>query len=55
MEKDVWRGQIRAPLDVIEWFKEQGKDRFTSLNSVMVEALREYRDRRKTEERSRNG
>ncbi|MGE8518945.1 MAG: hypothetical protein ACN6OK_01785 [Alcaligenes faecalis] len=55
MDKDVWRGQMRAPLDVIEWFKGQAKDRFTSLNSVMVEALREYQERRKTEGGGLNG
>lgn len=45
MENDVWRGQMRAPAEVIDWLKARAKERFTSLNSVVVEALREYQER----------
>lgn len=45
METDQWRGQMRAPMDVIEWVKAHAKKRFTSMNSIVVEALREYKDR----------
>lgn len=50
MKPEEWRGQMRAPADVIEWFKAQAKERFTSLNSVMVEALREYKTQRTREQ-----
>lgn len=46
MEENVWRGQVRAPADVVGWLKDQAKDRFTSLNTIMVEALREYQKNR---------
>lgn len=50
MKTDEWRGQMRAPIDVIAWMKEQARERFTSMNSIMVEALREYKERRVTEQ-----
>lgn len=53
METDVWRGQMRAPADVIEWLKAHAKSRFTSLNSVVVEALREYQERRSQEQEAK--
>lgn len=46
MEENVWRGQVRAPADVVEWLKDEAKDRFTSLNTIIVEALREYQKNR---------
>lgn len=46
MKTEEWRGQMRAPMDVIEWVKAHAKERFTSMNSIIVEALREYKDRR---------
>lgn len=46
MKTDEWRGQMRAPIDVIEWVKAHARERFTSMNSIVVEALREYKERR---------
>lgn len=45
MRTDEWRGQMRAPMEVIDWIKVHAKDRFTSMNSIVVEALREYKEK----------
>lgn len=41
---------MRAPVDVVEWVKTHAKDRFTSMNSIFVEALREYKARHEPRE-----
>lgn len=51
MKKQVWRGQFRAPLDLINWAKGQASDRFMTLNAVLVEALREYKENKEGEAR----
>jgi len=51
MEHEEWRGQLRAPTDVMEWIRIYAKERFTSMNAIAVEALREYKARRMEQEK----
>lgn len=53
MKNDEWRGQMRAPMDVIEWMKGRARERFTSMNSIMVEALREYKEKRTSQQEAK--
>lgn len=50
MKNNQWRGQTRAPADLMKWVKSHAGDRFTSMNSIIVEALREYKARRTSTE-----
>jgi hypothetical protein len=39
-EAEVWRGQVRLPMVMAHWVKEQARDNFRSMNAEFVEILR---------------
>lgn len=37
--KNVWRGQLRMPLELADWVKSRAEQKFKSANAELVEIL----------------
>lgn len=44
-----WRSQVRVPEAIIDWVKERTEQTCRSVNSEIVEILREAKDREKND------
>lgn len=39
-EAKVWRSQVRLPLPMIDWVKQQAQQNFRSVNAELAEVIR---------------
>lgn len=42
-EVDVWRGQVRIPVPLMDWVEKRANDSYRSLNAELVEVVRELK------------
>ena len=45
-DKKVWRSQVRLPLPMIDWVKQQAEKNFRSVNAELAEVIRDAMQRR---------
>lgn len=42
-EVDVWRGQVRIPMPLMDWVEERAKGSYRTINAEFVEVVRELK------------
>lgn len=40
---ELWRGQVRIPVPLMNWVEERAKDSYRSINAELVEVVRELK------------
>lgn len=40
---DVWRGQVRIPLPLMNWIEQRASESYRSLNAEIIEVVRELK------------